>query len=84
MHVVRSFSSQHEEAEVQRLVMDWLMPDSDAAPRFPGSQPVSLARSNLHLLTEQQRNYRVRPPGLITRFETAESRIHQCSARTIN
>jgi len=46
--------SQEEGEAVQREVMHAIMGSPDIEPRFPGSQPVSLAASNMHLLKEHR------------------------------
>lgn len=46
--------SQEEAEAVQREVMHAIMGSPNMEPRFPGSQPVSLAASNMHLLKEHR------------------------------
>ncbi len=46
--------SQEEAEAVQREVMHAIMGSPTIEPRFPGSQPVSLAASNVHLLSKHR------------------------------
>lgn len=48
--------------QVQEVTMGYLLQRGPEEGRimFPGSQPVSLARSNLHMLREQRDSYLVR------------------------